>query len=139
MRAHVVPTVHTDPILARIVNPIVGALLLRPVRVVHGRRPGREIRVPFDGPFVWRGARYLVSPRGETHWVRNLRARGLGLIETRAGTEAFQAEEIGGEEAETIVTAYAERVGGWNRTLLRRHPGPADHPVFRIDPPIDLD
>lgn len=139
MRTHVVPTVHTDPVLARVVNPVVAALHLRPVLVVHGRRSGREIRVPFDGPFDWRGERYLVSPRGETHWVRNLRARSLGLLRTRAGVEAFQAEEITGPEAETIVTAYAERVGGWNRTLLRRHPDPADHPVFRIDPPIDLD
>ncbi len=60
---------------------------------VKGRRSG----VVRSNPVTWvehEGERYLVSPRGESEWVRNVRAAG-GLVVTSAGAAATSATAIG--------------------------------------------
>src|SRR5512145_3048120 len=42
---------------------------------VKGRRSGQARSVPVN-IVEYEGARYLVAPRGETEWVRNVRAAG---------------------------------------------------------------
>src|SRR5258708_5746310 len=62
------------------------------ILVVRGRKSG-QIRTTPVNPLEIGGTRYLVAPRGETEWVRNLRAARGG--ELRLGR---QHEPIGGEE-----------------------------------------
>jgi hypothetical protein len=114
-------------------NPLVLLLGLKPALAVRGRRSGRLRRVPFDGPFEYEGRRYLVSPMGETNWVRNLRAAGRGELRWRRRREPFRTVELGGEERDAIVTAYAAGLTCGCRTCMRRLPEAADHPVFRIE------
>lgn len=98
---------------AKIFNPIVRQLTrwgvsLKGSRVleVRGRTSG-EIRSTVVNLLTLDGQRYLVSPRGETQWVRNLRAAGgTGTLRLGKKVEAFQATELTDEEKPPILRAY---------------------------------
>ncbi len=125
-------------VMNRFVNPIVARLGLTPVLVVRGRTSGKLLRVPIGAPLEVDGARFLVSGRGETHWVRNLRAAGCGALRFKGRTEEFRATERPGEEQEHVVATYRNSFRGSSRTRLDQYfteiPNVADHAVFRIDP-----
>ncbi len=109
---------------------------------VRGRRSGRMQRVPVN-PHAFGGAQYLVSARGHSQWVRNMRVAGGGELRVGRRTRAFSAVEIPDDEQKAqIVRAYLKR-WGWevdqyfqgvtakstDAELLAACP---DHPVFRI-------
>jgi hypothetical protein len=91
------------------------------------------------------GTRYLVAPRGHTHWVRNLRVAGEGQLLLGRRHERFVASEISDADKEPILRSYLRRwkwevgqfFGGVDATspseeLRRIAP---DHPIFRIETP----
>ena len=119
--------------LSKVANPIVVALGRKTVLVVRGRTSGKLLKVPMDPPFAWNGTRYLVSPRGETHWARNLRAAGQADLRTRRGLEHIRVVEIDGAERDAVVNAYASTITCNCRLSMEMLPDPADHPVFRIE------
>src|SRR5215218_3131232 len=96
-----------------IANPIMAALTragmsVRGSRVLHvqGRRTGEWHTVPVN-PLTVDGRRYLVAPRGETQWVRNLRAAGGGRLQLGRSTTTFTATEVSGAEAKApLLQAY---------------------------------
>lgn len=109
---------------------------------VRGRKSGRMQRVPVN-PHKHQGAQYLVSARGHSQWVRNMRAAGGGELRKGRSNRAFTAVEIADDEQKVIVVrAYLKR-WGWevnqyfrgitakstDAELLAACP---DHPVFRI-------
>jgi deazaflavin-dependent oxidoreductase (nitroreductase family) len=97
-----------------------------------GRRSGRVQTVPVI-PVEHDGARYLVSPRGEAEWVRNLRAvGGQGTVRPKAGTTRFQATEIPVAERSPILAAYRRVAGQAVAGDFAALPNPQDHPVFRF-------
>ncbi|MFI5254916.1 MAG: nitroreductase family deazaflavin-dependent oxidoreductase, partial [Candidatus Limnocylindrales bacterium] len=114
-----------------VVNPIT-LWLGGPTLTVRGRRTGRPIRMPVP-TLEFEGARYLVSGGGETHWVRNLRAAGVGELRQGRTHELFRGVEVQGEEHDRVVAAYRERMGLRARQFFAALPDPADHPVFRIE------
>jgi hypothetical protein len=120
--------------MRRVFNPISVRLGSDAVLFVRGRRSGRRLAVPMDPPFEWEGVRYLVSPLGETHWARNVRAAGEGEIRVRGRIERFRAVELTGTEHDRILDAYARTITCGCQMYLRKLPDPADHPVFRLDP-----
>ncbi len=76
--------------VSRIVNPLLMKLRLVPTLAVRGRSSGEWRTVPVN-VLELDGARYLVAPRGDTQWVRNLRAAGTGELRIKGRTEAFSA------------------------------------------------
>ncbi len=85
--------------------------------------------------------RYLVSPRGESEWVRNVRAAGGEAVIRRRGGEKVRLEEVPAEERAAIIKAYLAKT----KMATRQHFGvdpkaeigefeaiAARHPVFRI-------
>lgn len=86
-------------------------LSMRGSRVVEvrGRRTGEPRRVPVNllelGP-----ERYLVAPRGETEWVRNVRAAG-GALTLLLGKrrEELVAVEVTGVAKVGIIREYLKR------------------------------
>lgn len=118
--------------MAHVVNPIV-KLIGAPALTVQGRRTGRLITIPL-APFDYQGTRYLVGGRGETQWVRNLRAAGRGLLRYHGAPKAFRAVELQGSERDRVVVAYRDLMGRRARELFTAIPDLADHPVFRVDP-----
>jgi hypothetical protein len=73
-------------------------------------------------------ARYLVSPRGETDWVRNLRRASEG--ELNGGP--FRAVEVPVAERARFSTATRRWPGESSPRTSRRCPARPTHPVFRI-------
>ena len=120
--------------LSSIVNPITVALGRRTVLCVRGRTSGKLLKVPMDRPFEWHGTRYLVSPRGDTHWARNVRAAGEADLRTRRGLEHVRAVELHGAERDAVVRSYASTITCHCQQYMKQLPDPADHPVFRIEP-----
>lgn len=96
---------------------------------VERRRSGGLQRVPVI-PIEHAGARYLVCPRGETDWVKNLRAAGGREL---VPDGAFRATEVPVVERGPIIATYREAAGAAVKGLFEKLPDPADHPVFRIE------
>jgi deazaflavin-dependent oxidoreductase (nitroreductase family) len=115
------------PALTRkVLNPLMmrsglgGAVTL----TVPGRRTGIPRKVPVI-PVEVAGSRYLVSPYGETEWVRNLRAAGRGELTRKGHAESVTAREV-------PIGAYQKIISGAVRSYFTRLPGAEDHPVFRL-------
>ena len=120
-------------VLSRLLNPLLMRLGLVPTLAVRGRRSGRWRTVPVN-VLELDGARYLVAPRGETDWVRNLRAAGGGELRRGRRAEAFRAVEVPDQEKPPLIGAYLERWGYQVSAQFRALPDPSHHPVFRIEP-----
>jgi deazaflavin-dependent oxidoreductase (nitroreductase family) len=135
-------------ITKHIVNPVVAGLTRSGVSLagsrvleVRGRKSGEWRRTPVN-PLEFEGERYIVSPRGETQWVRNLRASGEGRLRKGLRTEDFRATELADEDKLPVLRAYLKKwaweVGAFFQGVgadapedeLRRIA--ALHPVFRI-------
>ncbi len=134
-----------------IANPLVMALTrsglsIRGSRVleVPGRKTGQPRRVPVN-PLQLHDATYLVAPRGETEWVRNVRAAGgrLTLIEGRR-RRGFTAVEMADGDKPELLRQYLVR---WKAEtgIFFDGVGPDStdeqlaaiagrHPVFRLEP-----
>jgi deazaflavin-dependent oxidoreductase (nitroreductase family) len=119
-------------VISRIVNPLLMRFGVVPTLAVKGRKSGKWRTVPV---YVLEldGRRYLVAPRGNTHWVQNLRVAGGGEIRTRKGAEPFRAVEVANDEKPPIVDAYLARWGSQVKAQFKELPEPADHPVFRLE------
>lgn len=99
---------------------------------IRGRVTGEPRRVPVIA-VESDGARYLVSTRGESEWVRNLRAAaGQAELHGRGAPEPVQATEIPVEDRPPVIAAYRAVTGKMGSSYFATLPEPADHPVFRI-------
>src|ERR1700753_1707834 len=58
---------------------------------------------------TYEGRRYLVAPRGETQWVRNLRVAGTGELRLGRAAEGFRGGELTEEEKVPVLRAYLRR------------------------------
>jgi deazaflavin-dependent oxidoreductase (nitroreductase family) len=134
---------------AHVFNPLVGLLTrsglsLYGSRVleVRGRSSGQPRRTPVN-LLSFEDERYLVAPRGETQWVRNLRASGEGRLLVGKRAERFTASELADEQKPPILRAYLRRwkfeVGaffdgvGPDADEAKMQAAAPRHPVFRID------
>jgi deazaflavin-dependent oxidoreductase (nitroreductase family) len=120
-------------LVQRVANPALMKLGLVPTLAVRGRKTGEWRTVPVN-LLKLDDAWYLVSPRGETDWVRNLRAAGTGELRRGSRAKTFRAFEVADEQKPPVIDAYLARWGLQVKRLFRDLPNPADHPVFRIEP-----
>lgn len=97
------------------------------------RVTGSEQQIPII-PVEVGGKIYLVSTRGESDWVRNVRAISTVTLTTAAGPERFQAVEIPVDQREPVLSAYRVKAGKTVENYFRKLPDPADHPVFVLHP-----
>jgi deazaflavin-dependent oxidoreductase (nitroreductase family) len=123
--------------LTRLGISIAGSRVLE----VRGRKSGEPRRTPVNVLDV-DGQQYLVAPRGNTQWVRNLRASGSGRLLVGRRADVFTATELASDDVVPILREYLRRwkweVGQFfdgvgadsgDDELQRIAP---DHPVFRI-------
>ncbi|HEY5640205.1 MAG TPA: nitroreductase/quinone reductase family protein [Dehalococcoidia bacterium] len=130
-------------------NSFLGWLAARGIAVKRGARLEHKGRVSGKTRMTavnWTdldGKRYLVAPRGETQWVRNVRADG-GLAVLRRGSriESVRLEEVPAEARAAIIKQYV----GENKIVkgefglepddaIEKYEGIAtNHPTFLIHP-----
>jgi deazaflavin-dependent oxidoreductase (nitroreductase family) len=115
------------------------------VLAVRGRKSGEWRTTPVNPLRLADGTRYLVAPRGNTHWVRNLRATGYtGELRLGRKVEPFRAAEVADDDKPAILREYLKRwkfeVGVFfdgvdakapEEKLREIAPG---YPIFRIEP-----
>jgi deazaflavin-dependent oxidoreductase (nitroreductase family) len=75
---------------------------------VKGRTSGQWRTTPVN-LLELAGKRYLVSPRGESQWVRNLRAAGSGELRLGRRGEPFVGRELSDDEKVAVLRAYLKR------------------------------
>ncbi|MFD5624734.1 MULTISPECIES: nitroreductase family deazaflavin-dependent oxidoreductase [unclassified Streptomyces] len=130
------------------VNGVVGWLARRGVSIlgtaelsVMGRKSGEWRKVPVN-PLPYAGGPYLISARGHSEWVRNVRAAGGGRLRVGRRTREFTAVELPDAEKPVVLRTYLKK-WGWevgrffgdvdvnstDEELLAAAP---KHPVFRI-------
>ena len=120
-------------LISRVVNPLLMRLGAVPTLRVQGCKTGLWRSVPVN-VLELDGERYLVATRGETDWVRNLRAAGGGQLQVgRRRTELFTIVEVPDEEKPQVIAAYLDRWGNQVRSQFEALPDAADHPVFRLE------
>lgn len=120
--------------LSRVVGNRMAVLLAgAPVLAVRGRTSGEWRTVPVN-VLDHGGERYVLAPRGETQWVRNLRAAGGGELRRRKHIAPFTAVEVPVEERPELIAEYLRRYRRQPSVTktFEELPDPADHPMFRI-------
>lgn len=90
-------------LLTRMGISVMGSRVLR----VRGRSSGQWRETPVN-LLSFEGDRYLVAPRGETQWVRNLRVAGSGELRVGRRVERFTAEEVAAGK-EPVMREYLRR------------------------------
>ena len=100
---------------------------------VTARSSGQQQKIPVITVEV-DGVRYLVSTRGESQWVKNVRANPVVILDTKAGPARFTAAELGISERAPVLAAYRAKAGKTVDGYFAKLPDPADHPVFSLDP-----
>ena len=123
--------------LAKLGVPLKGAGVLS----VRGRTTGEWRSVPVN-PLTFDGEQFLVAARGETQWVRNMRAAGGGRIRRGRRTDDFTAVELDDIAKPGVLRAYLKQwawevgaffVGvGADSTDDQLAAIAARHPIFRI-------
>ena len=134
----------------RVFNPLVAWLARRGLSLagsavlrVRGRSSGEWRETPVN-PLTLDGARYLVAARGETQWVRNMRAAHGGELRVGRRREAFSAVEVLDDAAKLAVLRAYLRRWKWEVGAFFGGVGPDSsdeelvaegrrHPVFRIE------
>ena len=133
-------------------NPFIGFLTRRGLSVwgsrvleVPGRTSGKPRQVPVN-LLAFDRAEYLVSPRGNGQWVRNVRAND-GRLDLLLGRtrRAYVATEVAEADKVDVLRAYLTR---WKFEVGQFFDGVGpdssddelaaiapNHPVFRLDAP----
>ncbi len=137
-----------DWVTRNILNPIVMILTKFGVSFwgsrileVRGRKSGEWRSVPVNLLHV-DGVDYLLAPRGETQWVRNLRVAGQGRLRVGRRTTVFEVEELADERKPAIMRPYLVR-WKWEVGQFFEGVGPdasdeelagiaPNHPIFEI-------
>ena len=108
---------------------------------VQGRKSGEWRPTPVN-LLHFEGTDYLVAPRGQTQWVKNLRVSGNGRLRVGRRLQPFTAVELSDDEAPPLLRAYLKKwkfevgvffdgVGPDSSDEELRRIAP-DHPVFRL-------
>ncbi len=129
-------------------NPLVAALTRMGVSIygsrvleVRGRTSGEWRQNPVN-LLRFNGIDYLVAPRGQTQWVKNLRVSGEGRLRVGRRTQSFTAVELTDDEKPALLRAYLKKwkfevgvffagVGPDSSDAELRQIAP-DHPVFML-------
>ena len=135
----------------KLMNSIIGRLAsigLVPMSTVMLQVKGRRSGQTRSTAVSWiehEGQRYLVAPRGNTEWVRNVKAAdGEAVLKSRK-TESVRLEEVPVEQRAPIIKTYLKKTAMVTKREFGLDPdAPMEefekiaphHPVFRITPAL---
>jgi deazaflavin-dependent oxidoreductase (nitroreductase family) len=112
---YVMPTTPMGRAMGRLSNGLVGGLTRRGISLkgsrllsVQGRKSGEWRSTPVN-PLPYEGKTYLVSPRGQTQWVRNMRVSGGGKLQVGRRVESFSATELADAQKPPLLREYLRR------------------------------
>jgi hypothetical protein len=88
-------------------------------------------RVPVI-PLEHNGSLFVVSTRGESDWVKNVRAAGTVRLGQKGQFETYATTEVPAEGRADIILAYRKKAGRDVNGYFKRVPGPPNHPTFML-------
>ena len=83
-------------------------------------------------PLEYDGSLFVVSTRGESDWVKNVRAAGKVRLGQKGRFETYAATEVPSEDLDCILTAYRKKVGREVSGYRKKCPEAPDHPTFKL-------
>jgi hypothetical protein len=110
---------------------------------VRGRKSGKTISLPVD-PLDLDGRRYLISPRGESNWVRNVRSAGEVVLARAMRRHRYAVRELPLWKRPPVLKAYLDRFASEVQRFFPIPKGSAVesfndlaalYPVFELRPP----
>jgi len=123
--------------LDRFVNRVLGFLVKIGFGLAHnfllevqGRKSGRIYATPVN-VLTHENKRYLVAPRGDTQWVRNVVVSQKGTLVRGAKRENVRMRAIADDAKPEILKAYVDR---YRLTVQRYFPIPAGSPLKDFEP-----
>jgi hypothetical protein len=138
---------HKPSGLVKMMNGVfgwLGAMGLMPGGTVQLQVKGRHSGQMRSVAVTWvehEGQRYLVAPRGNTEWARNVQAAGGEAVLKRRKTEKVRLEGIPVDQRAPIIKAYLKKTALVTKREFGIEPDAPmeeferiapDHPVFRI-------
>jgi deazaflavin-dependent oxidoreductase (nitroreductase family) len=100
---------------------------------VRGRKSG-EMRTNPINPFELDGRTYLLAPRGNTQWVRNMRAAGQGELRSGRKVRHFHATEVPDSEKLPLMRLYMDKWSWEVKGFLGIDADASDEEIERILP-----
>jgi deazaflavin-dependent oxidoreductase (nitroreductase family) len=97
---------------------------------VSGRKSGRIYSTPVN-VLEYKGKKFLVAPRGETQWVRNVFVSQKATLVKGTKREKVRLRPIADEAKAEILKAYLD---GYKLTVQRYFPVPAGSPTEAFEP-----
>ncbi|HEY5248420.1 MAG TPA: nitroreductase/quinone reductase family protein [Dermatophilaceae bacterium] len=85
-------------------------------------------------PLEYDGSLFVVSTRGESEWVKNVRAAGTVRLGQKGHFETFATTEVPAEACTEILAAYRSKTGREVAGYWKRLPASASHPTFKLTP-----
>jgi deazaflavin-dependent oxidoreductase (nitroreductase family) len=124
-------------LLDRIVNNVFGFLVKIGVGLAHnfllevqGRKSGRIYSTSVN-VLTYKDKRYLVAPRGDTQWVRNVVVRKKATLVKGAKREEVHLQPIADAAKPELLKTYLDR---YKLTVQRYFPIPAGSPLKAFEP-----
>jgi deazaflavin-dependent oxidoreductase (nitroreductase family) len=100
---------------------------------VTGRVSGDPRQVAVTSVDV-NGVKYLVSTRGESQWVRNVRANPNVTLTVKGTSTSYVATEVPVQDRAPVIAAFEPVLGKLVGRYFAKLPADADHPVFALTP-----
>ena len=100
---------------------------------VRGRKSG-EMRSNPVNPFELNGHTYLLSPRGNTQWVRNMRVAKEGELHSGRKVRHFTAVEVPDEDKLPLMRLYMDKWSWEVKGFLGIDAKASDEEIKRILP-----
>ena len=124
-------------LLDRIINRIFGFMVKLGLGLSHnyllevrGRKSGRVYTTPVN-VLEYQGKKYLVAPRGDTQWVRNVLVSQNATLVKGTNRDNIRLRPIADEAKAEILKAYLDR---YKLTVQRYFPIPAGSPLKEFEP-----
>ena len=124
-------------LIDRIINRIFGLMVKLGFGLSHnfllevrGRKSGRVYSTPVN-VLDYQEKKYLVAPRGDTQWVRNVVVSLTATLVKGAKRENVRLRPIADEAKAEILKAYLDR---YKLTVQRYFPVPAGSPTEAFEP-----
>jgi hypothetical protein len=125
-------------VLDRIINRAFGFMVKLGFGLSHNfllevrGKSGRIYSTPVN-VLEYKGKKYLVAPRGDTQWVRNVAVTQKATLVKGAKRENVRLRPLADEAKAEILKAYLDR---YKLTVQRYFPIPAGSPLKEFEPLI---
>lgn len=117
----------------KVFNRVAMAANIGETLTITKRVSGEQQQIPVTTVDV-DGVKYLVSTRGQSQWVKNIRANPQVTLAVKGVRAVYTATEVPVADRAPIIAAYKPKAGKVVDGYFAQLPDDADHPTFALRP-----